>query len=109
MKKLATVPILMYHQVAPDRHPAFGKYTVQPEAFAAQMKWLSLAGYKAVTLDELLANRQEGRPLPGRPVVITFDDGYQGCADYAVPALEKYGFTAIFYLVAGLAGRNTAW
>jgi peptidoglycan/xylan/chitin deacetylase (PgdA/CDA1 family) len=107
--KNRSVPILMYHQVTPEPHPAFAKYTVTPGAFGAQMKWLSLAGYKPVTLEALVSCWETGSPLPRRSVVITFDDGYQDCADYAVPILQKYKFTAIFYLTAGLIGQNTRW
>ncbi len=106
--KNVTVPILMYHQVAPEFPASFSKYTVTPQAFEAQMKWLSLARYTPVTLDVLLDGRNSSS-LPARPVVITFDDGYQGCADYALPILKKYGFTAVFYLIVGLVGQNTPW
>jgi peptidoglycan/xylan/chitin deacetylase (PgdA/CDA1 family) len=108
MKKV-TVPILMYHQVAPQPHPAYRKYTVTPRAFAAQMNWLALARYTPITLDRLVAGREGGAVLPRRPVVITFDDGYQDCIDYAVPILQKFSFTAIFCMIAGLAGQSTPW
>ncbi len=104
-----TIPILMYHQVSTNPHPAFRKYTVTARAFAVQMKWLATARYTPITLDALLACREGSGVLPGRPVIITFDDGYQDCAEYAAPILQKYGFTAIFYLVAGLAGQTTHW
>ncbi|MEK7785041.1 MAG: polysaccharide deacetylase family protein, partial [Chloroflexota bacterium] len=104
------VPILMYHQVAPQSLPAFRKYTVTPKAFAAQMRWLALAGYVPIMLDDLLAARSGGSGcLPSRPVIITFDDGFQDCVDYAVPILQARGFRAIFYLVAGLMGRVSEW
>ncbi len=41
--------------------------------------------------------------------MITFDDGYQDCQDYAIPILRKHGFTATFYLVAGLVGERSVW
>lgn len=103
------VPILMYHQVSPQPVAAFSKYIVTPQAFAAQMNWLHLAGYTPITLDRLLAQRQGRAVLPQRPVVITFDDGYQDCLTYAAPILQAKGFTAIVYLVAGLMGKNSEW
>lgn len=103
------VPILMYHQVSPQPVAAFAKYTVTPQAFAAQMTWLRLAGYTPITLDALLAYRRSDHRQPRRPVVITFDDGFQGCVEYAVPILQAKGFTAAFYLVAGLMGKTSAW
>jgi peptidoglycan/xylan/chitin deacetylase (PgdA/CDA1 family) len=73
------------------------------------MNWRALAGYTPITLDSLVAGREGAGALPRRPVVITFDDGYQDCIDYAVPILRKFGFTATFYMIAGLAGQSTPW
>lgn len=103
------IPILMYHQVSPRVLPAFGKYTVTPRAFAAQMSWLELSGYVPITLDALLAHRSDQCPLPRRPIIITFDDGFKDCVEHAVPILHARGFTAIFYLVAGLVGKTSRW
>lgn len=103
------IPILMYHQVARRPLPAFRKYTVTPKAFAAQMRWLALARYVPITLDALLDHRDGRGSLPARAVIITFDDGFRDCADEAVPILQAHGFTAIFYLVAGLIGQTSRW
>jgi len=103
------IPILMYHQVTPRPHPSLRKYAVTPRAFGAQMSWLTLAGYVPTTLDKLLAYRSGHCPLPSRPIVITFDDGFQDCFEHAVPILQARGFTAIFYLVAGLVGKTSRW
>jgi peptidoglycan/xylan/chitin deacetylase (PgdA/CDA1 family) len=103
------IPILMYHEVAPQIYPHFRKYMVTPHAFAAQMKWLALAGYSPIDLDTLVDARLGGAALPPKPIVITFDDGFQGCVDYAVPVLRERGFTAVFYLVAGLMGKTSRW
>jgi len=99
----------MYHHVSPELVPGFRKYTVTPQAFAAQMRWLATRGYTSVDLDALLAARSGGDALPPRPVVITFDDGFQDCVRYAVPVLQSHGFTAVFYLVAGLVGETSRW
>jgi peptidoglycan/xylan/chitin deacetylase (PgdA/CDA1 family) len=104
-----SVLILMYHHLDPYPLPAFEKYTVTPRAFRMQMRWLALAGYTSIGLDALVENRLHGRPLPARPVAITFDDGFQGCADLGGPILREFGFTATFYLVAGLMGRPSRW
>src|SRR5262245_53733664 len=103
------IPILMYHHVTPHPPAAFRKYTVTPRMFAAQMRWLALAGYRAIPLDSLIAYRTGQLRLPARAAIITFDDGFRDGVDYAVPILRQYGFTAVFYLVAGLVGRSSAW
>ncbi|GJG86438.1 polysaccharide deacetylase [Gemmatimonadetes bacterium T265] len=110
----APVPILMYHEVSPTPRPTFRKYVVSRRAFARQMSWLRAAGYTPVTLDALLAARTGGArpgapPLPGRPVVITFDDGFHDCMQYAAEVLERHAFPATFFLVAGLVGGTSRW
>jgi peptidoglycan/xylan/chitin deacetylase (PgdA/CDA1 family) len=103
------VPILMYHAVMPEPPSSFLKYAITPKTFAAQIGWLARAGYESIDLDTLLDARAGRRTLPRKPVVITFDDGFQNCADHAVPILADRGFTAIFYLVAGLMGGSSRW
>jgi peptidoglycan/xylan/chitin deacetylase (PgdA/CDA1 family) len=103
------VPVLMYHEVSPSPHPAFRRYTVTVRDFARQMRWLAAFGYQPIDMDTLVQARQGHASLPKRPVVITFDDGFQGCADHAVPVLRTHGFTAMFYLVAGLMGATSRW
>jgi peptidoglycan/xylan/chitin deacetylase (PgdA/CDA1 family) len=103
------VPILMYHQVSDAPHTRFLKYTVTGRAFAAQMKWLAANDYSTIDLPTLLARRRGGAPILERTVVITFDDGFRECATVAAPAMEAHGFSATFFLVAGLMGDSSRW
>jgi peptidoglycan/xylan/chitin deacetylase (PgdA/CDA1 family) len=88
------VPILMYHVIAPPPAGApFPGLYVDPEEFAAQMKALERAGWTAVTLDELAAYWQRGVSLPhGKPIVVSFDNGYQSQYTRALPILRKLGW-----------------
>lgn len=104
-----SVPILMYHQVSDAPRTAFLKYTVTGRAFAAQMKWLAANGYSTIDLPTLLAHRRGGAPIPKHSVVITFDDGFRECANVAAPAMEAHGFSATFFVVAGLMGDASRW
>lgn len=104
-----SVPILMYHQVTPKPDRKFLKYAVKPDRFAQQMRWLALTGHHAISMDALLAHRAGAGTLPTRPVVVTFDDGYQDTYDHAVPVLLEHGFTAIFYLVGQEVGHRSRW
>ena len=104
-----SVPILMYHDVTPTPSPAYARYTVTTRQFAAHLRWLALARYTPVKLDALLDGWRGRGPLPRRPVVITFDDGFRNCVEFAVPALRRHGFPAMFYLVAGLVGQTSRW
>jgi peptidoglycan/xylan/chitin deacetylase (PgdA/CDA1 family) len=105
----ARVPILMYHLVAPAAPRRFDKYTIITREFAWQMAWLSRRGYSAVTIETLLALRQSPTGLPRRTVAITFDDGFAALIDEALPILERHGFLATFYLVAGFPDNRATW
>jgi len=98
------VPVLMYHKVNPD--PRVGGYglRVNPKDFEKQMAYLSRSGYSSVSLTDLADHFEEGKPLPARPVIITFDDGYLDNYTYAYPILKKYGLTATIFVVAGTVG-----
>ncbi len=103
------VPILMYHEVAPRAHPGFERFTVTPAELERQVAWLARAGFTAVGPDDLLAAREGRRALPRRPVAITFDDGFADSVRHAPPILSRHGFTAVFYVVAGLVGGTSRW
>jgi peptidoglycan/xylan/chitin deacetylase (PgdA/CDA1 family) len=105
----APVPILMYHEVSPSPHTAFQRYTVTVREFARQMRLLAAFRYETIDLDTLVRARARQGSLPRRPVIITFDDGYQGSVDHAVPVLQAHNFTACFFLVAGLMGKTSRW
>jgi peptidoglycan/xylan/chitin deacetylase (PgdA/CDA1 family) len=90
------VPILTYHVIAapPAGAPFPGLY-VTPNEFSAQVRALKNAGWHAVTLDEVEAYWTRGVPLgPGKPVVLTFDNGYQSQYTQALPVLRSIGWVA---------------
>jgi peptidoglycan/xylan/chitin deacetylase (PgdA/CDA1 family) len=92
----ASVPVLMYHviNVPPPGAPFPGLYVPAPE-FAAQMQALKAAGWHAVTLDQLRAYWMRGVPLgPGKPIVLTFDNGYASQYLNALPVLERMHWVA---------------
>ncbi len=91
-----SVPVLMYHVIAPPPSGApFPGLYVQPQEFAAQMQALKQAGWQAVTLDQLQAYWTKGAKLPaGKPIVITFDNGYHSQYTEALPVLRKMGWVA---------------
>jgi peptidoglycan/xylan/chitin deacetylase (PgdA/CDA1 family) len=103
------VPILMYHEVTPHPAPAYRRYTITPEELGLQLDWLRERGYTTVRMDDVHAAWRGERALPRRSVVITFDDGGRDCLEHAVPALVARGFTATFYVVAGVIGRPMRW
>ncbi|MET8076179.1 polysaccharide deacetylase family protein [Streptomyces sp. NPDC005303] len=95
------VPILMYHSVATDPNDATRVLSVSPEAFAQQMELVGELGLTPIRTADLAACWRTGRPLPARPVLITFDDGYEGVHRHALPVLAKHGFPATVFVSTG--------
>lgn len=95
------IPVLMYHNVLPGGS-RLSVWQVSTEEFAWQMDQLDKGGYTPI-LPEDIARAAAGRgKLPEKPIVITFDDGYEGVMANAEPILAKHGFKAICYAVVGL-------
>jgi peptidoglycan/xylan/chitin deacetylase (PgdA/CDA1 family) len=84
-------PVLTYHVIAaPPPGARFPGLYVPAAEFAAQMAALAAAGFHAVTLDQLEAHWRRGVPLPaGRPIVLTFDNGYRSQYVHALPVLRR--------------------
>ncbi|MCS0602039.1 polysaccharide deacetylase family protein [Streptomyces sp. LP11] len=95
------VPVLMYHSVAAVPSHATRALSVAPEAFARQLALIGELGLTPVTTAVLAACWRSGRPLPERPVLITFDDGYEGVHRYALPVLAEHGFPATLFVTTG--------
>ncbi|OQD55051.1 polysaccharide deacetylase [Streptomyces phaeoluteigriseus] len=95
------MPILMYHAVAADPNDATRDLSVSPQAFAEQMALIADRGLTPLTIADLAARWRSGRPLPALPVLITFDDGYEGVHRHALPALAEHGLSATLFVTTG--------
>jgi peptidoglycan/xylan/chitin deacetylase (PgdA/CDA1 family) len=103
------LPILIYHRVARTGSIAMSRYRVATEMFEEQLCYLRNAGFYSVSLEDWRAAMAAHRPLPGRAVLITFDDGYRDFLTCAWPLLKRYGFSATVFLVADEIGRSNNW
>lgn len=103
------VPVLMYHRVADDGPVALVPYRVSPEMFRAQMTWLRRNGYHTIVSEEIAWFLANNAPFVGRPVMISFDDGYQDFADQAWPILCSHDFRAEVFVVTDLVGQTAQW
>ncbi len=107
--RMARLPVLMYHYVEPwpaDADEARKNLTVRPEDFAAQMQYLAENGYATVSLYDLLDALSLGRTLPEKAVVLTFDDGYRGLMEYALPVMQRYGFAGTVFVITEFSDRE---
>lgn len=102
------VPILCYHQIRQWRATDSKKakdYIVPEDAFRAQMKMLADSGFQTILPDELCDYLVYGKPLPPKPVMITFDDTDLEQFTVGLPELEKYHFKAVFFIMTVSIGR----
>src|SRR5512133_377239 len=98
------IPVLMYHHINPNRGDTV---TVSPEIFSAQMHYLATAGYRTLSLPELLQHVSGACPLDEKSVVITFDDGWLDNYLLAVPELERLRFKAAFFVITARVDAAT--
>ncbi|MEY9908173.1 peptidoglycan/xylan/chitin deacetylase (PgdA/CDA1 family) [Catenulispora sp. MAP12-49] len=98
--------IMMYHSVGTHQHDP-NNLVVTPERFEEQMATLKRRGLRGVSVAELLAARAAGsaRGLVG----LTFDDGYTDVIENALPVLQRFGFSATSYVLAGRIGGANEW
>src|SRR3954453_3295367 len=101
------IPILMYHVIAnpPPGVPNVGLW-VPPQVFAAQMQALRRAGYWAISLRRAWGAWTHGAPLPRKPVVVSFDDGYLGDYTHARPVLHRLGWPGVLNLALDNVSRR---
>jgi peptidoglycan/xylan/chitin deacetylase (PgdA/CDA1 family) len=104
-----SVPILMYHRIATDGPPGLKPWRVAPELFDAHMNALSRAGYQTITLAEWAEALVQQRPVLGKRVLLTFDDGYTDFLSEAIPILRRHDFSATVFLVAERIGQTALW
>lgn len=99
------IPILMYHKIgdAPN-----SLWWVAVADFESQLKDLQEQGYRSIFPSDLVAHQAWGKPLPPKPVILTFDDGYLNTLEIAEPLLRRYGFRGVCYLITSRVADNAA-
>ncbi len=103
------LPVLLYHHVGPLRPGTMPGLTVSPQRFERHVRWLARRGYTGIRSSDWLRWLREGKGLPEKPVLLTFEDGYADLAECALPLLRRYGFSAVVYIVTGQLGGTNAW
>jgi len=100
------IPILMYHEIGTPSGPWKELY-VEPETFAKQLDWLAANGYTTVALADVYSHWYKETPLPEKPIVITFDDGYLSMYEKVMPLLLSKNMQAAFFLYPSKFGTPT--
>lgn len=99
------LPVLMYHHVQDADTAAQngnGYLTVSPETFEKQLAYLNDKEYTSIGPAELISFFNQGQPLPKKPILLTFDDGYSDFSSFAAPLLTRYSIKAAVFVSTGL-------
>lgn len=91
------IPILMYHEIGTPSGPWKELY-VEPETFGKQLDWLKANGYSTVGLLDVYNHWLNEEPLPEKPIVLTFDDGYRSMYEIVMPLLLNREMQGTFFL-----------
>jgi peptidoglycan/xylan/chitin deacetylase (PgdA/CDA1 family) len=100
------LPIIMYHHVLKD-WTRQGNYVVTLKELEQDLAYIQSRGYETVVVRDLIDYVYRGVPLPEKPIMITFDDGYLSNMIYAYPLLEKYDMKAVISVVGRFIQRYT--
>lgn len=92
------LPILMYHAICDDKASA-GKFVITKKALEEDLKYLNEKGYTSISSQELIDYVENGTPLPEKPIMLTFDDGYFNNYCYAYPLLKEYNVKAVISII----------
>ena len=90
------LPVLMYHEV---KYEDPGKDVILPEEMESDLRYLAREGYTTVHMADVLAYVYDRAPLPEKPVLLTFDDGYGSNYRYLFPLLREYGAKAVISVI----------
>lgn len=106
------IPILMYHLVTDDPVPTRHRIFITQSNFEKQLAAFKHWGYESLTfqdLDDFMEGRKPWQQFPKKPLMLTFDDGYQNNLTHALPLLKKYNYKAIIYLLANHNIQSNTW
>lgn len=92
------LPAVMYHGLLKD-YRYQNNFFISPRLFEKDLKYLKENSYTPVFIKDLIAYVDEGLPLPEKPILITFDDGYYNNYVYAYPLLRQYDMKAVISII----------
>ncbi len=109
MSHAARVPVLMYHRVGEAHNAWEARYCISPRNFSAHIEALARKGFRAVGIDAFVDWLEGGPPLPEGAILVTFDDGFRGVHEHALPVMERLGWPFTVFLVSDLIGQEDHW
>jgi peptidoglycan/xylan/chitin deacetylase (PgdA/CDA1 family) len=109
-KGLRTIPVIMYHKItdAPLTNSKHGTW-VTKQKFVQQLASLKRRGFTTITFQDCLSYSSGQKVIPRKPIILTFDDGYEDNYTNAFPLLKQFGMTGVIFLVVNPQITNNVW
>ncbi len=106
------IPVLMYHKIPSFPLKSKHRIFVTKDRFEKHLQWFQSWGMQTITFSILMdffQGRKSMKDFPRKPLILTFDDGYQDNLLHAGPLLKKYRMTAVIYLLANNEISSNQW
>ncbi len=100
------VVVLVFHNIS---EKGGNLYTITPEEFEKEIRYIKSQSYTSISGENFREFLKGKTDIPDKSVLITFDDGLRGVYKYAYPVLKKYGFKAVFFVIAGRVGNRSGF
>lgn len=91
-------PFLAFHDVCDELDLSITR--LSPQKFNNIIEYLYSCGMRGVSISDL-ENKND--------IALTFDDGWQNFYTNVFPTLQKYGFSATIFIIAGYVGEESNW
>jgi peptidoglycan/xylan/chitin deacetylase (PgdA/CDA1 family) len=109
-RSIRGVPSLMYHKIGfPGADSRVPSIWATEDEFCWQLDYLKSHGFTSMLFAEFRDAQRGARPMPEKPVLITFDDGYANNYELAFPILKEMGMKANVFLVFEKIGGDSRW
>ena len=103
-RDIIRLPIVMYHKISDCQK---GTYIVTQQQFENDLLAFNKAGYTTVFPSEIIEYVKNGKFLPKKPLLITFDDGHYNNMSYGLPLLKKYNAKALINIIGKFSNFST--
>lgn len=106
------IPTLMYHKVPDQEMQTQHKIFVTKDNFRKHLQFFKDKGFETLTFNQLKkfkSGEVDFSKFPKKPLILTFDDGYQDNLINASPLLKEFGFRAQLFLLADSKIDSNHW
>ena len=101
------IPVLYYHKIDyPKKDAVYKGLYVTPKQFKMQVALLKFLGYDTVSPKDILSFVKGHKISVKKPLLITFDDGYENNYLNAYPVLKAAGFTSLIFISTGFIEKK---